>query len=199
MHSLRLGGRKRCAERCWSKTNAKTGAGAGGSRSRCSRQVQDSEHEHASSKAANRSTLVSLPLQTAPAPGPYGLFLLSGGFGRLVFCGGGVGCGLGDRTLSGSFGGRLSPPLPWPKAPADTRPIITSTINSRNFFIFSLSLPCFPRAWEGERMRRPRLEQSRCQRGDLRGGRIPPEILTVKRKKSHRLRLASHGMVQAKG
>jgi len=53
----------------------------------------------------------------------------------LVFWGGGVGWGLGDRTLSGSFGGRLSFPF-WANAPADTAPMITRTNSSRiNFFI----------------------------------------------------------------
>lgn len=53
----------------------------------------------------------------------------------MVFWGGGVGWGFGDRTLSGSFGGRLSFPF-WANAPADTAPIIARTNSSRiNFFI----------------------------------------------------------------
>lgn len=94
-------------------------------------------------RPAHRSTLVSLLLKTAPAPEilAYGFFLPGGG-GRLVFCGGGVGCGLGDRTLSGSFGGRLSPPLPCAKAPKDTAPIITRTTNSRINFFISAEPPC---------------------------------------------------------
>lgn len=76
-------------------------------------------------------------LPRVPAPVfCYGFFLLSGR-GRLLFCGGGGGCGFGETTFPGSFGGRLSlPGFPWPKAPAVIAPTITSTINFRiNFFI----------------------------------------------------------------
>ena len=150
-------------------------------------------------KGAGAETLFCVLLPDT-APGlililAYGFFLFGG---RLVFWGGGVGCGLGDRTLSGSFGGRLSFPF-WAKAPADTTPIVTRTNSSRiNFFISAEP----PNAFLAHR----REKEMRTTGGAIKMPKTWPRwrpdfggYFTSKQYGIARFGLASHRMVQVEG